>query len=159
MRKLLVLFFLIPFTGFGQNAPEYDTTRVRKNIVIIQPFLVNSTYIPGITLKTELFTNKKKFPSFIFGLSYGNNADYAGSFGLRKYILTDKKISFLFSSNFNVGEADFKKEFLMSDVVFVKTIKSSYINIDLLAGPFIKLGKDSKFSILLGVASSLEEKK
>jgi len=101
--------------NFGQNASEYDITRIRKTTVIVQPFIALGEYKSGVSLKTELFTKKKKLPSFIFGLSYGNNNSYALSFGLRKYALSNKKISFLIASNIDLGEADFKVKFISLD--------------------------------------------
>ena len=157
MRKLLLTLCLAPLFSFGQNAVEYDTTRIRKTTVIVQPFIALGEYKSGVSLKTELFTKKEKLPSFILGLSYGNNSSYALSFGLRKYALSNKKISFLIESNIDLGEVDFKVKFIPLDAPeFTRTMKIGYASINFMVGPYIKFGKNTKISLLLGLSHSLE---
>ena len=157
MRKFLIIICLAPLFSFGQNAVEYDTTRIRKTTVIVQPFIALGEYKSGVSLKTELFTKKEKLPSFIFGIAYGNNSSYALSFGLRKYALSNKKISFLIASNIDLGEADFKVKFIPLDAPeFTRTMKIGYASINFMVGPYIKFGENTKISLLLGLSHSLE---
>jgi hypothetical protein len=115
MRKLLIILFLIPFTSFGQNTAEYDTTRVRKTTIIVEPFIANGKNKIGLALKTELFTSNKILPNFLIGVAYGNNSNYALTFGLKKYINTRHSISYYVSTSAYLGEADFNILYISND--------------------------------------------
>ena len=115
MRKLLIILLLIPFTSFGQNTAEYDTTRVRKTTIIVEPFIANGKYKIGLALKTELFTSNKILPNFLIGVAYGNNSNYALTFGLKKYINTRHSISYYVSTSAYLGEADFNILYISND--------------------------------------------
>jgi hypothetical protein len=55
--KTVTYIMLIPTFSFGQNASEYDTTIIKKNTIIVQPFIAKGEYL----LKPNYLQRKKSF--------------------------------------------------------------------------------------------------